>query len=68
MLPEAFTLSLMDLMDARLEQVFRLLDTAPVGDEFTSYLPSLERQLFREFEEPPESGRRSQITEGGEVA
>ena len=49
MLPEAFAFSLLDLMDARLEQVFRLIDSAPSGDVFTSYIPSLERQLFRGF-------------------
>jgi hypothetical protein len=49
MLPEAFALSLLDLMDARLEQVYRLIDSAPSGDEFTPYNPSLERQLFRGF-------------------
>jgi len=50
MVPEAFALSLLDLMDARLEQVFRLIDSAPAGEKFTSYVPSLERQLFRGFE------------------
>jgi 3'-5' exoribonuclease len=49
MLPEAFAFSLLDLMDARLEQAFRLIDSAPSGDEFTPYVPSLERQLFRGF-------------------
>ncbi len=49
MLPEAFALSLMDLLDARMEQVFRLIDSTPCGDEFTPYIPSLERQLFRGF-------------------
>jgi 3'-5' exoribonuclease len=49
MLPEAFVLSLLDLMDARLEQAYRLIDSAPSGDEFTPYIPSLERQLFRGF-------------------
>jgi hypothetical protein len=37
MLAEAFALSLLDLMDARLEQVFRLIDSAPAGEQFTSY-------------------------------
>jgi len=49
MLPEAFALSLLDLMDARLEQAYRLIDSAPSADEFTPYIPSLERQLFRGF-------------------
>ena len=60
MLPEAFALSLLDLMDARMEQVFRLIDSAPAGEEFTSYVPSLERQLFRGFEpaDPGEGDRK----------
>jgi len=68
MLPEAFALSLLDLMDARLEQVFRLIDSAPVGDEFTSYVPSLERQLFRGFEEQTERSAKPQTIEGGKAA
>ena len=67
MLPEAFALSLLDLMDARLEQVFRLIDSAPVGDEFTSYVPSLERQLFRGFEEQTERNAKPQSIEGGKA-
>ncbi len=67
MLPEAFALSLLDLMDARLEQTFRLIDSAPAGEEFTSYVPSLERQLFRGFE-PADPGRRPQTIEGGKAA
>ncbi len=50
MLPEAFALSQLDLMDARLEQAFRLIDSAPAEEEFTPYIPSLERQLFRGFQ------------------
>ena len=49
MLPEAFALSLLDLLDARMEQVFWTIDSAPAGEEFTSYVPPLERQLFRGF-------------------
>lgn len=49
MTAEAFVLHMMDLMDARLEQMFRLIDEVPAGEEFTSYVPSLERQLFRGF-------------------
>ena len=60
MLPEAFALSLLDLMDARMEQVSRLIESAPAGEEFTSYVPSLERQLFRGFGEQPEPGDRPQ--------
>ena len=65
MLPEALALSLLDLMDARMEQVFRLIDSAPAGEEFTSYVPSLERQLFRGFDEPDE---RPQTVERGKAA
>jgi 3'-5' exoribonuclease len=68
MLPEAFALSLLDLMDARMEQVFRLIASAPAGEEFTSYVPSLERQLFRGFGEQPEPGDRPQTIEGGKAA
>ena len=68
MLPEAFALSLLDLMDARLEQVFRLIESAPAGEAFTSYVPSLERQLFRGFEEQPERAGRPQTMEGGKAA
>ena len=65
---EAFALSMLDLMDARLEQVFRLLDSAPAGDEFTSYVPSLVRQLFRGFGERIEQGASPQTIEGGKAA
>jgi 3'-5' exoribonuclease len=68
MLPEAFALSLLDLMDARMEQVFRLIESAPAGEEFTSYVPSLERQLFRGFGKQPEPGDRPQTIEGGKAA
>jgi hypothetical protein len=68
MLPEAFALSLLDLMDARMEQVLRLIDSAPAGQEFTSYIPSLERQLFRGFGEQPELNERSQTIDGGKAA
>jgi hypothetical protein len=68
MLPEAFALSLLDLMDARMEQVFKLIASAPAGDEFTSYVPSLERQLFRGFAEQPEPSERPQTIEGGKAA
>ena len=67
MLPEAFALSMLDLMDARLDQVFRLIDSAPAEEAFTSYVPSLERQLFRGFE-PADPGRRPQTIEGGQAA
>jgi hypothetical protein len=54
MLPEALAFSLLDLMDARIEQAFRLIDAAPSADEFTPYIPSIERQLFRGFGAGPE--------------
>jgi 3'-5' exoribonuclease len=47
MFPEALALSIMDLLDARLEQAWRLIDQGPVGEEWTAYVPSLERQLYR---------------------
>jgi hypothetical protein len=64
MLPEAVTLSILDLLDARMEQVFRMIDSAPDGEEFTSYVPSLERQLFRGFAAAP----AEQIANGGTAA
>jgi 3'-5' exoribonuclease len=64
MLPEAFALSLMDLMDARLEQAFRLIDSVPAGEEFTAYVPSLDRQLFRAVAQPQEGSRETR-TPGG---
>jgi hypothetical protein len=45
--PEALALSMADLLDARLEQAWRLIDQEPAGEEWTSYVPSLERQLYR---------------------
>jgi len=47
MFPEAMALSTMDLLDARLEQAWRLIDQAPAGEEWTAYVPSLERRLYR---------------------
>ena len=64
MLPEAFALSILDLLDARMEQVFRTIDSAPDGEEFTAYVPSLERQLFRGF--AVASG--GQLANGGNAA
>jgi len=57
MMPEAIVLNLVDLLDARMEQAFRLINQAPADDEFTAYVPSLGRQLFRHFgsPKPPES-------------
>ena len=47
MTPEAIALSILDLLDARLEQAFSVLTQTPEDQEFSSYVPSLERQLFR---------------------
>lgn len=52
MMPEAMALNLMDLLDARMEQAFRLIDQAPADDKFTAYVPALGRQLFRHFGSP----------------
>jgi 3'-5' exoribonuclease len=47
MLPEALAVSIMDLLDARLEQMWALIDQAPKDEEWTIYAPSLGRQLYR---------------------
>jgi len=47
MLPEALAVSIMDLLDARLEQAWTLIDQAPEEEEWTIYVPSLGRQLYR---------------------
>jgi 3'-5' exoribonuclease len=52
MMPEAIALNLMDLLDARMEQTLRLIEEAPAEEEFTAYVPSLGRQLFRHFNGP----------------
>ncbi len=62
MLPEAFALSIIDLLDARMEQVCRIIDSTPDGEEFTCYVPSLERQLFRGF-----TTAESQFANGGKT-
>jgi 3'-5' exoribonuclease len=64
MLPEALALSILDLLDARMEQVFRTIDTAPEEAEFTAYVPSLERQLFRGFT----AAAGGQFANGGKAA
>jgi len=46
MLAEAVVLHALDELDARLEQVWRLIDEAPAGEEWTAYVPSLRRQLY----------------------
>jgi len=47
MFPEGLALSIMDLLDARLEQAWKIIDQASSGEEWTAYVPSLERQLYR---------------------
>jgi 3'-5' exoribonuclease len=69
MMPEAIALNLMDLLDARMEQTFRLIEQAPAEEEFTAYVPSLGRQLFRHFSGPktpqsPESAVNGAATGG----
>jgi len=69
MMPEAIALNLMDLLDARMEQVFRLIEESPAEEEFTGYVPSLGRQLFRHFGGPktpqsPESAVNGAATGG----
>jgi 3'-5' exoribonuclease len=46
MTPEAIALHLIDKLDASLEAAWRLIDAAPAGDEFTAYVPSIERCLY----------------------
>jgi len=46
MLAEAVVLHALDELDARLEQVWRLIDEAPAGEEWTAYVPSLRRQFY----------------------
>jgi len=46
MLAEAVVLHALDELDARLEQVWRVIDEAPPGDEWTAYVPSLRRQIY----------------------
>jgi 3'-5' exoribonuclease len=47
MTPEAIALSMIDLLDARLAQAFSVLAQTTDGQDFSAYVPSLERQLFR---------------------
>ena len=47
MLPEALAVSIMDLLDARLEQAWTLIDRGETDEEWTVYAPSLGRQLCR---------------------
>ena len=45
--PEAIVLHYLDELDARLEQAWRLIDQGLSAEEWTAYVPSLERQLYR---------------------
>lgn len=47
MTPEAIALHYIDEMDARLEQAFRVIETTPDEEQFTPYLKSMERILYR---------------------
>ena len=47
MTPEAIAVSILDLLDARLEQAYSVLGQTPEDQEFSPYVPSFERQLFR---------------------
>ncbi|MCZ2154479.1 MAG: HD domain-containing protein [Bryobacterales bacterium] len=51
MFPEALAFSLLDLIDARMEQAFGIIDSADPKEAFTAFVPSLERQLFRGYAE-----------------
>ena len=64
MMPEAIALNLMDLLDARMEQAFRLIEESPVEEEFTGYVPSLGRQLFRHFSKPKTPQSRESAVNG----
>jgi 3'-5' exoribonuclease len=64
MMPEAIALNLMDLLDARMEQAFRLIEEAPMEEEFTGYVPSLGRQLFRHFPSPKTPQPRENTVNG----
>jgi 3'-5' exoribonuclease len=52
MLAEAVVLHALDELDARLEQVWRVMDLAPAGEEWTAYVPSLRRQIYRASTNP----------------
>lgn len=46
-----------------MEQLSRTMDSAPAEEEFTRYVPPLERQLFRGF-----TGAQSKFANGGQAA
>jgi len=47
MTPEAIALHYIDEMDARLEQTFRIIDSTPDEEEFTPWVSTLGRVLYR---------------------
>ncbi|MHB8413225.1 MAG: 3'-5' exoribonuclease YhaM family protein [Candidatus Acidiferrales bacterium] len=47
MFPEAIALHYLDVLDARLEQAWRLIDQTTASEEWTAYVPSLRRPLYR---------------------
>ena len=64
MVPEAIALHYLDEMDARLEQAWRIIDQTPDSNEWTAYVPSLERQLYR----GPLAGTPAHPTENDELS
>jgi 3'-5' exoribonuclease len=56
MTAEAMALSVIDVLDARLEQFWRLTDAAG-DDKFTAYIPSLERALYCGSKDNPTTTR-----------
>ena len=62
--PEAILLHYLDEVDARLEQAWRLIDQAPAGEEWTAYVPSLERRLYCSLGVDEELSS-SALTDGG---
>jgi 3'-5' exoribonuclease len=62
LLAEAVVLHALDELDARLDQVWRLIDQAPAGEEWTAYVPSLRRQLYC----PSSNGAAAHQEEGRE--
>jgi len=46
-LPEALVLHALDDLDARLDQAYRVIEQTPSGEEWSAYVPTLRRQLYR---------------------
>ena len=70
MFPEAFALFVMDLLDARLEQAWRLIDQGEASEEWTPYIPSLQCRLFRGFGSNGDRGenREGRVPAGASVS